>query len=61
MTPIQSLTLNFRRLVVDLGLKTTLSGCKVPKEDLPNIAELAVGGESFAGYPEVVKLLESIY
>ena len=48
-------------LVVELGLRSTLSEYKVPREDLPKIAELAVGSTDDPTYPRVVQLLESIY
>ncbi|EJD52735.1 alcohol dehydrogenase IV [Auricularia subglabra TFB-10046 SS5] len=49
------------KLVADLGLKTNLTECKVPREDAARIAELAVGGKDKAIYGDVVKLVESIY
>ena len=48
-------------MVVELGLQSTLSEYKVPREDLPKIAELAVGSTDDPTYPRVVQLLESIY
>ncbi|KAH7903162.1 hypothetical protein BJ138DRAFT_1168478, partial [Hygrophoropsis aurantiaca] len=55
-------------LVIRLGLKRTLKGYGVPKDDLPQIAQLAINTMLAIGEPEsqlvepqVVKLLESIY
>ncbi|KAF4620435.1 hypothetical protein D9613_000745 [Agrocybe pediades] len=49
-------------LVVNLGLKSTLTEYKVPKEDLVSIASQALGTEnSDPQVPRVVKLLESLY
>ncbi|KAH7923185.1 Dehydroquinate synthase-like protein [Leucogyrophana mollusca] len=47
-------------LVQRLGLKGTLRGYNVPKEDLPKIAQLALG-EDQSAHSQVVKVLESIY
>lgn len=44
-----------------LGLKSTLSEYKVPREDLPKIAELAVGSKDDPTYARVIQLLEGIY
>ncbi|EPQ57494.1 iron-containing alcohol dehydrogenase [Gloeophyllum trabeum ATCC 11539] len=49
------------KLVVDLGLKSTLAQYKVPREDLPDIAERAMDGRSDPTFPKVVQLLEGIY
>lgn len=44
----------------DLGLKTTLDQYGVPREDLPAIAERALGGKTeFHG--EVLSLLQGLY
>jgi len=48
-------------LVVRLGLQSTLSEYKVPKEDLTSVANAALGKDSDPQLPKVVKLLESIY
>ncbi|EPS94150.1 hypothetical protein FOMPIDRAFT_1063307 [Fomitopsis schrenkii] len=48
-------------LVVELSLKSTLSEYRVPREDLPKIAELAVGSKDDPTYPRVIQLLEGIY
>ncbi|KAF9566696.1 alcohol dehydrogenase IV [Agrocybe pediades] len=49
-------------LVVNLGLKSTLTEYKVPKEDLVSIASQALATESSdPQVPRVVKLLESLY
>ena len=50
-----------RSLVVELGLRSTLSEYKVPREDLPKIAELALGSRDDPTYPRVIQLLEGIY
>ncbi|EMD37636.1 hypothetical protein CERSUDRAFT_114286 [Gelatoporia subvermispora B] len=49
------------RLVADLGLKSTLTEYKVPREDAPKIAQLAVGSTDDPLYPRVVELLEALY
>ena len=49
------------RLVDNLGLKSTLSQYNVPRDDLPEIAELAVGDKEDPVVPKAVALLESIY
>lgn len=49
------------KLVIQLGLKTTLEACKVPRGDLPKIAELALRTKEGPAFPKVVKALESIY
>lgn len=48
-------------LVTQLGLKSSLEEYKVPRADLPHIAELALGSKEDATYARVVKLLEGIY
>ena len=48
-------------MVTELGLKSTLSEYKVPREDLPKVAELSVGSRDDPTYPRVIQLLESIY
>ena len=57
----QILTVTFCRLVDDLGLHSTLTEYKVPREDLPQIAQLAVGAQDDPLLPKVVALLESLY
>jgi len=47
-------------LVRDLGLKTTLDQYKVPREDLPTIAERALGGRTEI-HGDVVAFLETLY
>ena len=49
------------RLVTGLGLQSTLSEYKVPKEDLTSIASAALGKENDPQLPKVVKLLEGVY
>jgi alcohol dehydrogenase class IV len=48
------------RLVRDLGLKTSLDQYNVPREDLPTIAERALGGRSDV-HGDVVAFLEGLY
>ncbi|KZT04586.1 iron-containing alcohol dehydrogenase [Laetiporus sulphureus 93-53] len=48
-------------LVKNLGLQSNLEEYKVPKTDVPKIAELAVGSRDDPTYPQVVKLLEGLY
>ena len=51
------------RLVTDLGLHTNLASNGVPREDLPRIAEQAIGNlkDPRYKYDDLVKILESIY
>ena len=42
-------------------MKSTLTEYKVPKEDLPTIAERALGRADDPLHPKVVKLLENLY
>lgn len=48
-------------LVTELGLKSSLSEYKVPKEDLPSIAAQALGRQEDPDQARVVKLLEGLY
>ncbi|KZT04646.1 alcohol dehydrogenase IV [Laetiporus sulphureus 93-53] len=48
-------------LVKNLGLQSNLEEYKVPRADVPTIAELAVGNMDDPTYPQVVKLLEGLY
>ena len=48
-------------LVDSLGLKSTLTEYNVPRDDIPKVAELAVGKKDDIIFPKVVKLLESLY
>ena len=48
------------RLVSNLGLKTTLDRYGVPREDLPGIAERALGGRNEI-HGEVVAFLEALH
>ena len=48
------------RLVSNLGLKTTLDRYGVPREDLPTIAERALGGRNEI-HGDVVALLEALH
>ena len=52
--------MNHVRLVSNLGLKTTLDQYGVPREDLPSIAERALGGRTEI-HGDVVALLETLY
>ncbi|VDB95141.1 unnamed protein product [Peniophora sp. CBMAI 1063] len=49
------------KLVIDLGLESTLTEYNVPRDHAPQIAEKAMGGQSDKTYPDVVKLLEGLY
>jgi hypothetical protein len=52
--------MNHVRLVSNLGLKTSLGQYNVPREDLPTIAERALGGNNEI-HGEVVAFLEALY
>ena len=52
--------MNHVRLVSNLGLKTTLDQYGVPREDLPIIAERALGGRTEI-HGDVVAFLEKLY
>ncbi|KAI0633701.1 iron-containing alcohol dehydrogenase [Trametes polyzona] len=58
---IRQLSKDIQKLVDDLGLHSTLSEYKVPRGDLQQIAELAVGSKDDPTLPKVVALLESLY
>ena len=51
----------FLRLVINLGLQTTLSQYQVPTTDLKTIASQALGNEDDPQLNKVVKLLEGLY
>lgn len=51
----------FHRLIDDLGLTSTLTEYKVPKEDVPQIAELALGKKDTPAFAAVVRMLEAMY
>ena len=51
----------FLRLVDDLGLKSTLSEYNVPKDDLPKIAQLALGDSNDPLVSNVTTVLQGIY
>ena len=53
--------MNVTRLVESLGLKSRLSSYSVPKEDLPRIAQAALGGSENREYQKVVEILEGLY
>ena len=46
--------------MTDLGLKSTLDDWKVPHEDVPKIAEKALGWKT-AEFDAVCELLEGLY
>ncbi|KII92110.1 hypothetical protein PLICRDRAFT_36898 [Plicaturopsis crispa FD-325 SS-3] len=48
-------------LVTSLGLKSTLTEYKVPAGDIPGIVEKALGSKEDTTFPEVVKLLQTLY
>lgn len=50
-----------KSLVIQLGLQSTLSEFKVPKEDFYSISSQAIGSDTDPILPLVVKLLEGIY
>ncbi len=52
--------INHVRLVSNLGLKTSLDQYGVPREDLPIIAERALGGKNEI-HGDVVAFLERLY
>ena len=52
--------MNHVRLVSNLGLKSTLDQYGVPREDLPSIAERALGGRTEI-HGDVVTFLEKLY
>ncbi|KAH9944707.1 iron-containing alcohol dehydrogenase [Amylocystis lapponica] len=58
---IRKLSADIDSLVVSLGLKSNLEEYKVPRGDLPKIAELALGRKDDPAYEQVVKILEGIY
>ncbi|KAI0371119.1 iron-containing alcohol dehydrogenase [Pilatotrama ljubarskyi] len=58
---ILKLSVDIQQLVDSLGLHSTLSEYKVPREDLPQIAELALGSKDDPLLPKVIALLESLY
>jgi alcohol dehydrogenase class IV len=58
---VRRLATLINELVIGLGLRSTLSAYKVPKEDLTSIASAALAGDNDPQLPKVVKLLESIY
>ena len=49
------------RLIGNLGLTSKLSEYKVPKEDLPQIAERSLGRANDPLHSRVVKLLEDLF
>ncbi|KAI0779924.1 iron-containing alcohol dehydrogenase [Fomes fomentarius] len=58
---ILSVSLSIQQLVDNLGLRSTLSQYKVPRADIPQIAELAAGSKDDLVYPKTVAILESLY
>lgn len=49
------------RLVDDLGLHSTLTQYKVPRDHVEKIVEKAVGSKTHALFPSTVKILEGLY
>jgi len=58
---IQKFSEAIDKLVNDLGLKCTLADYKVPKEDIPSIAEKSIGTKEHPAFSAVVQLLEGLY
>ncbi|PIL35440.1 hypothetical protein GSI_02167 [Ganoderma sinense ZZ0214-1] len=59
---VRKLSSLIQQLVVDLGLKSTLSEYNVPNDDLPKIAQLAVGGDNNDPLVNnVISLLQGIF
>lgn len=58
---IQLLSAAIQELIESLGVAATLTQYHVPKEDLPKVAELALGRSGDPLHLKVVKLLENLY
>ncbi|KAI0768744.1 iron-containing alcohol dehydrogenase [Trametes elegans] len=58
---VLQLSAQIQKLVDDLGLHSTLEEYKVPRGDLLQIAQLAVGNAEDPVLPQVVALLEGLY
>ncbi|OCH89003.1 iron-containing alcohol dehydrogenase [Obba rivulosa] len=58
---VRKLSKEIDQLVANLGLRSTLTEYKVPREDGSKIAALAVGSTSDPEYPRVVEILEELY
>ncbi|KAF9451931.1 iron-containing alcohol dehydrogenase [Macrolepiota fuliginosa MF-IS2] len=58
---ILKLSSRIDQLVQDLGLHSSLSEYKVPREDIPGIATKALGGADHEDYDKVLKMLEDMY
>ncbi|KAI0745044.1 alcohol dehydrogenase IV [Earliella scabrosa] len=58
---ILKLSLEIQQLVDGLGLRSTLVQYNVPRGDIAQIAELAVGSRDDPVYPKTVALLEALY
>ncbi|KZT26790.1 alcohol dehydrogenase IV [Neolentinus lepideus HHB14362 ss-1] len=58
---VLQLSKSINKLVTDLGLKSSLVQYNIPKEDIPDIVERAMGTKEDPTYQKVVKLLEGIY
>ena len=52
---------SIHRLVTDLGLHSTLTQYNVPRDDVPKIAEKALGGVDNPLFPKIIQLLENLY
>lgn len=51
----------YERLVTQLGLASTLTEYKVPKDDIPVIVAKVVGSKEGDAFQKVVKLLNGLY
>ncbi|OJT15914.1 Alcohol dehydrogenase 2 [Trametes pubescens] len=58
---IRKLSASIDSLVEGLGLRSTLTEYKVPRADVPDIAEQALGSKQNPVLPKVVALLEALY
>ncbi|EIW63198.1 iron-containing alcohol dehydrogenase [Trametes versicolor FP-101664 SS1] len=58
---IRKLSAEIYSLVEGLGLRSTLTEYNVPRADLPEIAQLALGSKEDPAQPKVVALLEALY
>ncbi|KAH9940441.1 iron-containing alcohol dehydrogenase [Epithele typhae] len=58
---VLELSKSIQQLVNDLGLHSTLSQYNVPKEDVQQIAELAVGKKEDPAFVKTVAILEALY
>lgn len=58
---VQVLAHAIEHLVIELGLRTDLGQCGVPKNDVPQIVEQALGSKDDERFGKVVKILENLY